>query len=67
MIDILEKLWVPVFSVASIIIALAVKMNDVKHLSERINKFDERLNDLEKEVKKNGEDIAFIQGKMNGV
>ena len=66
LLDLIIKLWMPCFCIASLIISLVVKLNDTKHLEKEIKKINDRLDGIEKEVKRQGEEIAFVQGKLNG-
>ena len=50
--------------VFNIAILLSVKFNDLKHLAIDVASLCTRLNNLEKETRKQGERISKIEGKL---
>ena len=73
MIEIMNKLWVPLLfltSVGNIAYSVITRMNHLSHIDERLSrlekKFDEKVDIIFKETAKQGERISRIEGKMNG-
>lgn len=70
MIDIISKLFVIFVGIIQIIILVAIRLNDIKHIEQRINELSksliERLNKIDDTLKDHERRLSRIEGKLNG-
>jgi len=69
MIELLNKLWIPILFViglGNIVFSVITRMNHISHIDSRLDKTDEKIDVLFKETANQGERIAKLEGRMNG-
>lgn len=69
-IDIISKLFVIFVGVIQIVILVAIRLNDLKHLEQRINdlskSISDKLNKIDDTLKDHEKRLSRIEGKLNG-
>ena len=53
-------------TVCNVVILVAVKFNDLKHLDEHMHRHSQLLDELFAKTDQQGQRIARLEGKMNG-
>ncbi|MCX7716502.1 MAG: hypothetical protein N2Z73_03705 [Endomicrobia bacterium] len=69
-IDTISKLFVIFVGVIQIVILIAIRLNDIKHIEQRISELSkslmERLNKIDDTLKDHERRLSRIEGKLNG-
>ena len=66
MIDIISKLFPITLMVIQLIILVAIKMNDIKHIADEIQSIKKVVDDINKKILEHESRISKIEGKLNG-
>jgi hypothetical protein len=66
MLDFILKLYPLVFMILQLVILLAIKMNDIKHIADEIQDIKKVVDDINKKILEHECRIAKLEGKLNG-
>jgi len=65
-IDIISKLFPITLMVIQLIILIAIRMNDIKHISDEIQGIKKVVDEINKKIMEHEGRIARLEGKLNG-
>lgn len=69
-IDIISKLFVIFVGIIQVVILIAIRLNDIKHIEMRINELSktimDKLNKIDDVLKDHECRLSRIEGKLNG-
>jgi hypothetical protein len=65
-IDLILKLYPAILMVSQLIILVAIKMNDIKHISDEIRDIKKVVDEINKKILDHECRIAKLEGKLNG-
>ena len=63
--DIISKFSFLIIGIIQIIILLAIKVNDIKHIEERIKDLSRQLELINNTLKEHERRLAYLEGKLN--